>query len=163
MFATIDYIYHQSRKVGSTICKKCIMQVFPALFTLDSCCSLCHSHTDGEDRVCTELCLIFSPVERDHFLIDLALIQHRHALECGSDDFIYMLDSGEDALAKVALHVSIAQLNSLMCTCGCSRGYRRSELPTILESQKDTNSWLASRVKDFERVEGGDMHISRLN
>jgi hypothetical protein len=92
------------------------MEILPTLFARYCSGSFCNCHTDSEDRVCTKPCFILGPVECDHLLVDLALIQDRHALESGSDELIYIFDSSEDPLAKVALHISITQFYSFMCT-----------------------------------------------
>ncbi len=68
----------------------------------------------AEDRICAQLALVVRIVERDHRVIDVALVLGVHADQQVGNRLVDGFDSVQHALAQVTVLVAIAQLDRFM-------------------------------------------------
>ena len=86
-------------------------------------CRLGNGQRRAEDGVGAELALVGRAVELDERLVYGALVGGLHADERIGDLFVYVVDSGEHAFAKVASGLGIPQLDGFELA---GRGARRN-------------------------------------
>ena len=110
---------------------------------------MCYCKRDTEHGIGTELAFIGSAIEFEHDLVDRQLVTGIEADEFRSDEAVDILNSFEDALAKVASFVAIAKLNSFVLTGAGTRRDGSAANDAGLEFDVDFNSRIATRVNDF--------------
>ncbi len=92
---------------------------------------------DPEDRVGAELLLVVCAVELDHRRIDEALVGGVEALESRAEYVDDGRDGLLDALAAVALLVTVAKLVGLERAGRCSGGDGRASDDSVVEQNLD--------------------------
>ena len=120
--------------------------------------SLGHSERNAQDGVCTEIALGFSAVESYHSLVDLDLIESRHALESLGDQAVDIGHSLLNALAHIAALVTVAKLKSLVDAYGCSRRNRCTSARTRLKDYVYFHGGVAARVEHLTTDDLFDFH-----
>ena len=93
-------------------------------------------HGDAEDGVGAELGLGLGPVQLDHGMVDVDLLQRVQPHDLGGDDVVHVLHRLEHALAEETGLVPVAQLQRLVLAGRCSRRHRRPAHATRLPGQR---------------------------
>ena len=77
----------------------------------------------AEDRVGAEGALVFRPVQGDHLVVDLPLVQAIHPDDLRGDFVEDVADGLQNALAEVSFLVPVPELQHFVFPRGCAGGY----------------------------------------
>ena len=121
-----------------------------------------HGEGDGEDGVRSQVALVRGAVEIEHRVVDRDLVFPGHALEPRADRLVDMLHGLEDALAREALLVPVAQLHGLVLPGGRPTRDGRPAGRAARQGDVGLDRRVAPAVEDFARVNGNDRAHGRL-
>ena len=120
-------------------------------------CGAGHCQRGAEHRVRTDAGLVVGAVEFDERLVDESLIV---AFE-SDDDFVDFVDDGVDglgdALAQVALRISVAQLHGFELTGGGAGGNAGTTDGLIGQQHFHLDGGISPGIQDFTGVCGNDL------
>jgi hypothetical protein len=113
-----------------------------------------------QDRVGAERRLHLGAVELDHEAVDLGLLARVHPEDLGRDRLVHVLHGLEDALAPVALLISVAQLERLARAGRGAGGDARAGRRSALEKTLDLDRGVAAGIEDLAGVNAFDcVHV----
>ena len=121
-------------------------------------------HGDGEDGIRAQLAFVGRAVERDHGLVDEALVGCVHAFEFGGDDGLNVRDCLQNAFAQVVALVAVAQFHGLVFAGGSARRHNGAAQGAAFKNYIRFHGRIAARVKNFARANGNNLsHITPRN
>ena len=117
-------------------------------------------HRDGENGVGAELAFVRRAIERDHGLIDEALVGRIQPFELRGDHGLNVLNCLQNAFAQVMALVAIAQFHSLVFAGGCAGRHDRAAQCATLKDYVRFHGRISARVKNFACTNGNNLcHI----
>ena len=152
--ATVDDVHHGHRKnirVGAAD-----VLVEGKIEIVGSSLGYCERY--AENGVGAEIALGLCAVESDHCLVNLDLVESRHALEGLGDRAIDISHSLLDTLAHIAALVTVAKLESLVDAGGCSGGNGCASACTRLKDYVYFHGGVAARVEHLTTDDLFDFH-----
>src|SRR6266850_4344958 len=78
----------------------------------------CGRKGDRQQRICPQLGLCGTAIERDEHTVDLRLIQRIHTRYLRSDNLVYVMEGFQDAFTGITFLIIVTQFDSLMLTGG---------------------------------------------
>ncbi len=122
------------------------------------------SQRNGENRVGAQLAFVRRAVERDHGLVNEALIGCVHAFEFGCDHGLDIGNGLQNALAQVVALVAVAQLHGLVLAGGGARRHDGAAQCAAFQNHICFHGGIAARIKNFARANSNNLsHISPRN
>ena len=122
------------------------------------------SHRNREDGIGAQLAFVGSAVERDHGLIDQALVGCVHAFELGSNHGFDIGHGLQDTLAEEMALVAVAQLHGLMLAGGGARRHNGAAQSTAFKNHICFDGRISARIKNFARANRNNLsHIIPRN
>ena len=104
-------------------------------------------HGDSQDGVGAQLALVGRAVERDHGLVEEALVGGVHAFQFGSNDGLNVGNGLENALAQVVALVAVAQFHGLMFAGGGARGHNGAAQCAAFQNYVCFHGGIAARIQ----------------
>ena len=121
-------------------------------------------HRDGEDGVRAQLGLVGRAVERDHGLVDQALIGRVHAFQLGRDHGLDIGNGLQHAFAQEVALVAVAQFHGLMLAGRGARRHDGAAQRAALQNHVRFDGRIAARIQNLARTNGNNFsHISPRN
>jgi hypothetical protein len=117
-----------------------------------------HRERNRKDRVGAKLAFRGGSVEIDERAIDQHLVRRHHALERRGDRLLDVLHGLLHALAKVAAHVAVPQLDRFVLTRGRSARHRSTSRRSIRERDIGLDGRIPTAVEDLA---GSDVQNGR--
>ncbi len=106
-------------------------------------------HRDRQDRVGAQLALGRRAVEREHGVVELALVAGVHAFQLGGDHFVDVVDGLQHAFADVAALVAIAQLQRFVLAGGGAAGHGGAAARSAFQNDIGFDGGIAARIQNF--------------
>ncbi len=154
--ATVDDVHHGNREnIGVGAAEVAVQR--HAQFCGSS---LGNSQGNAQDGVGAQLALGSGAVQLDHGLIDGALLSSVHADDLGSDYLVHIVYGLENALAAIALFVSITELQGLVLTGGSARGNGSYTNKTGIKGNFNFDGRISAGIQDLSTENGYDLHNS---
>jgi len=124
-----------------------------------SCASrgACCGHGDRENRVGTEASLGWCAVERNHFVVEAALIGRVKSSNCFGNFIVRVSNGFERALAEIFRFVAVAQFDRFMFAGGGSAGDGSAAKNAGLEEDVGFNGRISARIENLARVGFADL------
>ena len=121
-------------------------------------------HGDGEDGIRAQLALVGGAVERDHGLVDEALIGGVHAFELGGDHGFHVGDGLQHAFAEVVALVAVAQFHGLVLAGGSARRHNGAAQSAAFKNYVRFHGRIAARIQNLARANCNNLsHICPRN
>ena len=152
MHAAVENVHHGRRQhMGIRTANVAIQRQLARLGS-----STCASERSAQNGVRTQVALVRSTVDVDHFGVDSALVASVHADNGFGNFLIHMGDGLLNALAKVAALIAVTQFNSLECARRCARRNDRAGERTVVEGNLDLNRGVAAGIENLSAVDVED-------
>ena len=120
-----------------------------------------HRQAGAQNGVGAKAALVLGAIERDHRMINVALILGIHIDQRLADLTVYRRHRMAHALAHIARGIAITQLHRLMRAGRCAGGDHRAAKRAIFEQDINLNSGVAAAIKNFAGVDIDDRGHSR--
>ena len=152
MHAAVENVHHGRRQhMGIRTANVAIQRQLARLGS-----STCASERSAQNGVRTQVALVRSTVDVNHFGVDSALVASVHADNGFGNFLIHMGDGLLNALAKVAALIAVTQFNSLECARRCARRNNRAGERTVVEGNLDLNRGVAAGIENLSAVDVED-------
>ena len=106
-------------------------------------------HGHGQNRIRAQLALRRRTVEHQHGIVKVALFAGIHAFKFRRNHLVDVLDGLQNALARIAALVAIAQLQRFMLAGGGAAGNRRSPACPALQNDVSFDRGITARIQNF--------------
>ena len=156
MLSAVDDVGHRGRQRELLVLVQ-LGDVFPHRHLADVGGGNGDGHRRAEQSVGTELRLVRCSVERDHRIIELALVERVLALEQFGDRAIDGFDGLEHALAQVDFLVAVAQFAGFEFTGGSAGRNGGTRQEPIVQDDIDFNGRIAARIENLTTGNLGDL------
>jgi hypothetical protein len=148
MLAAVDDVGHRRRQDEVLVLVQ-LGDVLPHRHLADVGGSDGDRHRRAEDGVGAELRLVRGAVERDHRVVELALLERVLALEQLGDRAIDGFNRLQHAFAEINLLVAVAQFARFELAGGRPRRNGGTRKETVVEQDVDFDGRVAARVEDL--------------
>ena len=143
--AAIDHVHHGHRHLHGAHAAEVAVQRQAGFFSG----SPCHGHADGQHGIGAQAGLVLGAVQVDQRAVQkslLAGVQPQHSFRNFGVDVLHRL---EHALAQIAGHVTVAQLDGFTRAGGRTRWHGRTAHHAGLQQHVALNGRVAPAVEDF--------------
>ena len=109
----------------------------------------CRSQWYAKNSIRTKFALCGSSIKFNHLVVKRTLIKYAVAFKCRCNDFVHVLNSLQNAFAKIASFVAVAKFQRLIFASRCAWRYCRTSNNSTLKHYINFNCRIAARINNF--------------
>ena len=161
MFAAVEDVHHRHRHGVLARLAVELGDVGVERHALLGCRCLGRGQRDGENRVGAQACLVVGAIQRQHGVVESALIAGIHAQEALADLAVDGVDGLQHALAQIARLVPVAQFQRFTRAGGSTAGRTGAARDAAAQRDLCLDGGVAAGIEYFEGADINDLsHVT---